>query len=96
MIRTALALTVLASPALADAPEVPRFLAETGGIAHSFTGEWEYMVGGGVAAFDCSDDGLPDLYFAGGAGAASLWRNTSVKVARYRSNVAPAGPRLMP
>jgi hypothetical protein len=79
MIRTALALTALAAPALADAPEVPRFLAETGGVAHSFTGEWEYMVGGGVAAFDCSDDGLPDLYFAGGAGAASLWRNTSAR-----------------
>jgi len=59
---------------------VPIFTNETGssGIQSVYEGDWEYMVGGGVAAFDCSGDQQPDLLFAGGAGLASLWRNDSV------------------
>jgi hypothetical protein len=34
-------------------------------------------VGGGVAAFDCDEDGRPDLYFAGGSNPAALYRNAS-------------------
>ena len=30
-----------------------------------------------MATFDCDDDGLPDLYLAGGAGPAALFRNRS-------------------
>ena len=30
-----------------------------------------------MAAFDCDDDGLADLYFAGGAEPAALYRNES-------------------
>jgi hypothetical protein len=48
-------LVLLASPAAAD-PAIPRFVPETGGISHIFTGEWEFMVGGGVAVFDCNGD----------------------------------------
>ncbi|MDZ7908750.1 MAG: CRTAC1 family protein [Gemmobacter sp.] len=79
--RLVLALTVMATPALADEPAVPRFAAETetSGLAHSFTGEWEFMVGGGVAAFDCSGDGQPDLAFTGGTSDSTLWRNDSAK-----------------
>nr|WP_245218450.1 VCBS repeat-containing protein [Rubellimicrobium aerolatum] len=60
---------------------VPRFVEETAtaGLASSYDGDWEYMVGGGVAALDCSGDGFPDLAFAGGASPASLWRNRSTR-----------------
>lgn len=77
---TARALLVLALgtlPAQAETPAAPRFEAYTGGPEHSFTGEWQYMVGGGVAAFDCSGDGRPELFMAGGTAPASLWRNDS-------------------
>lgn len=42
---------------------------------HAYSGGWEYFVGGGVAAFDCSGDGLPELYVAGGESPAQLMRN---------------------
>jgi enediyne biosynthesis protein E4 len=77
----ALALASLSGGALAadDAPAVPRFVEETGsaGIDSVYAGEWEYMVGGGAAAFDCDDDGFPDLLLAGGASKASFYRNAS-------------------
>ncbi|KAJ57033.1 hypothetical protein ACMU_00650 [Actibacterium mucosum KCTC 23349] len=44
---------------------------------HVYDGGWEFFVGGGVAAFDCNADNLPDLYAAGGENPASLLRNTS-------------------
>jgi hypothetical protein len=63
----------------ADAPAVPRFADETAtaGLGHSYAGGWEFMVGGGVAAFDCSGDGRPDLAFAGGAAPAAVFVNES-------------------
>lgn len=65
------------APALAQDPAVPRFVPDMGGVTHAFTGGWEYIVGGGVAAFDCSGDGRPELFLTGGEGPASLWRNDS-------------------
>lgn len=58
---------------------VPRFVDEaaSAGVQHSYDGEFEYFVGGGVAVLDCDANGLPDLYFAGGERPAALYRNAS-------------------
>ena len=42
---------------------------------HVYAGGWEHFVGGGVAIFDCNDDGLPEMFAAGGANPASLFIN---------------------
>ncbi len=64
----------------ANGGAAPRFVDETAaaGIDHTYDGEFEFFVGGGVAAFDCDDDGLAELYFAGGTEPAALYRNESV------------------
>ena len=58
---------------------VPHFVEEAAGagVSHRFGGDVEYFVGGGVATFDCDANGLPDMYLAGGAGPAALFRNAS-------------------
>ena len=64
-----------------DEPTVnaPHFVDDTAaaGIDHRYTGDFEHFVGGGVAAFDCDDDDMADLYFAGGTSPAALYRNES-------------------
>jgi hypothetical protein len=39
----------------------------------------EYMVGGGVATFDCDADGLPEIYVTAGVNKAKFYRNKSVR-----------------
>ncbi len=58
---------------------VPHFVDETAssGLAFTSGGEFTYSVGGGVAVFDCNDDGRPDMYIAGGNDRAALFRNDS-------------------
>ncbi|HEV8282004.1 MAG TPA: CRTAC1 family protein [Candidatus Limnocylindrales bacterium] len=80
----ALALAVVvARPAEPAAPTValppPRFIDEAGtaGVDHGYDGDFDFYVGGGVAAFDCDDDQKPDLFFAGGSEPAALFRNRS-------------------
>jgi hypothetical protein len=60
-------------------PATPRFVEETvaAGLDHRYDGDFQYFVGGGVATFDCNDDGLPDVYLAGGSGPAGLFVNHS-------------------
>jgi hypothetical protein len=52
------------------------------------------MVGGGVAAFDCSGDGFPELAFAGGTAPASLWLNRSDRGGPLRFEKAESGIEL--
>jgi hypothetical protein len=73
MKAASLPLCLAALPCLADMPafeDVSHKIPQ-----HHYAGGWEYFVGGGVAAFDCSDNGLPDLFLAGGAGPSLLLRN---------------------
>jgi hypothetical protein len=74
------------------AQEAPRYHRETqsSGIEHRYEGGWEFFVGGGVATFDCDEDGRPDLYLAGGRSPAALFRNSSavggaLRFARFSS-----------
>jgi hypothetical protein len=67
-----------ATPAKAQGP--PHFGDETttAGVTHTYDGPFRFATGGGVAAFDCDDDGRAELYLAGGAGPARLFRNASI------------------
>ena len=75
----AASLLAAAQAAAQEAVVVPRFVEETAssGIDTVYAGEWEYMVGGGTAVFDCDGDRKADALIAGGAGVASLYRNAS-------------------
>jgi enediyne biosynthesis protein E4 len=57
----------------------PHFVEEAvaAGLDHRYDGDFMYFVGGGVAIFDCDDDGRQDLYIAGGEEPAALFRNES-------------------
>ena len=70
----------------------PRFVEEAAaaGLTHAFTGDYPYVVGGGVAAFDCDADGKPDLYLAGGEGPAALFRNRSEVGGALRFEAIPS------
>ncbi|HEX7108731.1 MAG TPA: VCBS repeat-containing protein, partial [Aestuariivirga sp.] len=67
------------STAAENTVAIPSFVEETrgAGIDSVYAGEWEYMVGGGVATFDCNNDGFADMLLAGGASPAKFYRNTS-------------------
>ena len=69
----------------------PHFVDEaaSSGLEHAYTGEYPYVVGGGVATFDCDDDGYPDLYLAGGEAPAQLFRNVSERGRALRFEPVP-------
>jgi len=70
--------SLLLLPACAAA-QVPLFVEETqgSGIDGIYAGDWQYMVGGGAAVFDCNGDGFEDVYLAGGESLASFYLNRS-------------------
>lgn len=74
------ALSLLLIPASALA-QVPRFVEETksSGIDSTYAGDWQYMVGGGTAVFDCNGDGFEDVFLAGGEKQAAFYINTSTR-----------------
>jgi hypothetical protein len=75
----------------------PRFVDETAtaGIAHTYDGNEDYDVGGGLAVLDCDGDGRPDVYASGGEGPAGLFRNAGVPGGPLRFEpVADAGTNL--
>ena len=69
----------------------PQFVeeAEVAGITHVYDGGFPFFVGGGVAVFDCNDDGMPDLYLAGGSNPAALYRNDSTIAGSLRFAPVP-------
>ena len=73
--------------------QAPRFVdvAREAEVEHAYTGDWAHYVGGGVAAFDCDLDDDPDLFFAGGADPARLFRNDSTPGALRFTRLADAG-----
>lgn len=87
MIRV-LALLLMAGPAAAQS-----FADDSAasGLDGTYAGDWQYMVGGGAAAFDCSGDGFPDLYLAGGEGPGRFYLNVSDRAGQLRFERQAAG-----
>ncbi len=73
------AFSALAFAHSAVAQNTPSYIDETAssGVDSSYLGEWEYMVGGGVATFDCNADGFDDMFLAGGTAPATFYVNAS-------------------
>jgi hypothetical protein len=82
-ISSAIALVFVIGTQSAHADEfpfdVPNMIeqSEQAGIAHTYSGPWEYFVGGGAASFDCNGDRMPDVFLSGGKGEAKLYINSS-------------------
>jgi enediyne biosynthesis protein E4 len=72
--------------------DTPHFVDDTAaaGIVHRYDGDFEYFVGGGVAAFDCDGDGRDELYVAGGTQPAALYHNDSPIGAALRFSALPS------
>lgn len=97
--KSAVALVLALTPMAAVsqiAPVLPTFVEETAssGVASVFSGEWEYIVGGGVAVFDCNADRMPDLLIAGGTLPATFYRNNSAKGGALGFVAQPSGLEL--
>lgn len=70
---------VLPGPRAVGAVQAPGFVDERAGagLATTYDGPSDDATGGGIAAFDCDEDGRPDLLIAGGVNPAGLYRNRS-------------------
>lgn len=96
MLRRFLVIAFCIPVAAQAAPVTPRFVEETASsdINSTFTGDWEYMVGGGVAVFDCNGDGFEDMLLAGGTSAAKFYRNESKAGGELKFSSAQSGMEL--
>jgi hypothetical protein len=76
--------------------DIPKFIDETttSGISSRFDGDWEYMVGGGTAVFDCDGDAYPEIFLAGGTNPATLYRNLSRRGGTLRFSRMSSGLEL--
>jgi hypothetical protein len=77
-----------------DGLAVPVFTEETlpSGFDSSFLGnDDEYMVGGGVATFDCNGDGMPEVFAAGGEGQSTFFMNRSTRGGALKLVATPVG-----
>ncbi len=76
----------------ASSAHAPRFVDDTvaSRIAHRYSGDFEYFVGGGVAAFDCDGDGRDELFLAGGSEPAALYHNDSATAGALRFTSIPS------
>jgi len=85
---------LVAGTTSAGAVEPPVFVDVTAasGVDHTYTGGWEYFVGGGTAVFDCNGDAYPDLFLAGGSSPSRLLVNGSTKGGIVRFVPASALP----
>ena len=82
LLAVVLALPVAqAADAPVTPPPIPHFIEETdaAGLQSRFEGQDEFMVGGGVAVFDCDGSGLPAVYVTGGVNKAKFYRNQSTR-----------------
>ena len=79
LVCLAAVVTVRSATGGTPAVTVPLLVDETAssGVSHVYDGDFPYFVGGGVATFDCNDDGLPEMYMAGGSRPAALYVNGS-------------------
>ncbi len=86
----------LMSAAVLAQPAVPRFVEETelAGLQVRFDGEAEFVVGGGVAVFDCDGDGLPELYVTAGVNRSKFYRNRSARGAALKLQEERSGLEL--
>lgn len=84
------------SMALAGGPVIPQFIEEgkAAGIDSAYQGDWEYMVGGGAATFDCNGDGFDDMFLAGGAAPAKLYVNASTRGGELKFTAQKSGLEL--
>ncbi len=97
--RTVSILMVLllsSASAFAAGPAVPKFADETrtSGIDSVYAGDWQYMVGGGAAVFDCNGDGFEDLFLAGGEKPANFYINKSTRGGALKFEKAQSGLEL--
>ena len=79
-----------------DPVAIPSFVEQTAsaGIDSIYAGEWQYMVGGGVATFDCNGDGFPDMLLAGGEQPAKFYLNTSKPAGELHFKAEASGLEL--
>ncbi len=84
-------LALLPTIAFTQDPAVPAFTEQTAnaGLATPYLGDWQYMVGGGAAVFDCNADGRLDVFLAGGEGPSGLYLNQSAPGGDLRFEPTP-------